>query len=302
MNYIDLKIENLNLDNTFLNGQCFRWNKVEHDLFVGIVKNKIYEIEEVDNSIFRIYNADENERLYLEEYFDISNNYNQIEYYLYNYDDILKESVLYGGGMRLLKQDVWETTISFILSIQKNIPAIKKTIEYLSKLYGKAIYYNGNIYYTFPSAEILKDSNIEDLMQSKCGFRAKGVLDAARKVCSGEVNLSGLAAMTDDAARDELKKICGIGDKVADCILLFSLSRYNCCPVDTWVKAGLDYFYSAYKTSESEYRNFAYKKWKDKTGFAQQYLFHNLRNNYIQDKKNKKLIKCEKNKAYKSIT
>ncbi|MEL7570868.1 MAG: hypothetical protein AAGU14_09965, partial [Eubacteriaceae bacterium] len=164
------------------------------------------------------------------------------------------------------------------------------------------IKYKGNIYYTFPTADILKDSCAEDVMQCKCGFRAKGVLDAARKIYSKEVDLNNISSLTDDLARAELKKICGIGEKVADCILLFSLSRYNCCPVDTWVKAGLDYFYNANKANESEYRNFAYEKWKEKTGFAQQYLFHYLRNNYVQDKINRNLIKNEKNAVYKSIT
>lgn len=302
MNYIDLQINNFSLDNTFLNGQCFRWNKTDNNAYIGIVKDKVFEIKQIDDSIYRIYNADENERTFFENYLDINNNYSQIEYYVYNYDDILKKSVIFGSGMHLLKQDVWETTISFILSIQKNIPAIKKTIEHLSMLYGKEIKYNGNIYYTFPTADILKDVNIEDVMQSKCGFRAKGVLDAARKIYLKEVDLNNLSCLADDLARAELKKICGIGEKVADCILLFSLSRYNCCPVDTWVKAGLDYFYNAFKTSESEYRNFAYEKWKEKTGFAQQYLFHYLRNNYVQDKINKNLVKCKKNAVYKSIT
>lgn len=302
MNYIDLQIDNFNLDNTFLNGQCFRWNKTEHNAYIGIVNDKVYEIKKLDDLIYRIYNAEEKERLFIENYFDINNSYTEIEYFIYNFDDILKKSVLYGKGMHLLKQDVWEITISFILSIQKNIPAIKKTIEFLSMLYGKEIRYKGNIYYAFPTADILKDADVEDVMQSKCGFRAKGVLDAARKIYSKEVNINNLSCLSDDCARAELKKICGIGDKVSDCILLFSLSRYNCCPVDTWVKAGLDYFYDAYKTSESEYRNFAFEKWKEKTGFAQQYLFHYLRNNYVQDKINKKLIKCEKNTAYKSIT
>lgn len=302
MNYIDIQINNFSLDNTFLNGQCFRWNRSGNNAYIGVVKDKVFEIKQIDDSIYRVYNADEPERTFFENYLDINNNYVQIEYYVYNYDDILKKSVTFGSGMHLLKQDVWETAISFILSIQKNIPAIKKTIEHLSMLYGNEIKYKGNIYYTFPTADILKDSCAEDVMQCKCGFRAKGVLDAARKIYSKEVDLNNLSSLTDDLARAELKKICGIGEKVADCILLFSLSRYACCPVDTWVKAGLDYFYNANKANESQYRNFAYEKWKEKTGFAQQYLFHYLRNNYVQDKINRNLIKNEKNAVYKSIT
>ncbi|NMC56711.1 MAG: DNA glycosylase [Eubacteriaceae bacterium] len=302
MNYIDLQIDNFSLDNTFLNGQCFRWNKTSNNAYIGVVKDKVYEILKLDDSTYRVCNADEPERTFFENYLDINNKYTQIEYYVYNYDDILKKSVTFGSGMHLLKQDVWETTISFILSIQKNIPAIKKTIEHLSMLYGKEIKYKGNIYYTFPTSDVLKDSCAEDVMQCKCGFRAKGVIDAARKIYSKEVNLNSLSSLTDNSARAELKKICGIGEKVADCILLFSLSRYNSCPIDTWVKAGLDYFYNANKANESEYRNFAYEKWKENTGFAQQYLFHYLRNNYVQDKINKNLIKREENAVYKSIT
>jgi len=295
MNYIDINIENFNMDNTFLNGQCFRWNKTPDGSYIGVVGEKAYEIKKIENSIHRIYNAEQEEEQFFKNYFDADNNYEQIEYYLYYFDELLKISVMYGQGMHLLKQDTWEMIISFILSVQKNIPAIKKTIEYLCTRYGKQITYNGKIYYTFPSDKDLIDCNTEDIMQSKCGFRAKGVLDAARKVYLKEVDIKKLPELNDEDAREELKKISGIGDKVSDCILLFSLSRYNCCPVDTWVKAGLDYFYNANKADEAGYRKFAYEKWKDKTGFAQQYMFHYLRNNYYQDKINKKLIKIEKN-------
>jgi N-glycosylase/DNA lyase len=301
MKYIDIEINNFSLQNTFENGQCFRWNSAQCGSYIGVVGGKVFEIKNIADSVFRVYNAREEERPFLENYFDVKNNYTEIEYYLYNYDDILKKSVLYGKGMRLLKQDKWETILSFILSIQKNIPAIKKTIEYLCMLYGEKLSYNGGVYYTFPAPNVLKDADIENIMQSSCGFRAKSVLDAARKIYSKEVDIDCLDSLSDEDARAQLKKICGIGNKVADCILLFSLSRYSCCPVDTWVKAGFDFFYGVNRCADTEYSGFADEKFGDKTVFAQQYLFHYLRNNYIQDKNNKKLIKREKNGVYKSM-
>lgn len=301
MNYIDIEIEQLNLENTFFNGQCFRWNKLSNESYIGVIDSKVYEIKSLNTSVFRIYNASENERVFFENYFDIHNNYAEIEYYLYNYDDILKSAVLYGKGMHLLKQDIWEITVSFILSIQKNIPSIKKTIEFLCMRFGNEIKYKDKIFYSFPSAEALKDAKCEDIMLSKCGFRAKGVLDAAKKISNKEIDLKRLYQMSDIQAKHELKKIHGVGEKVADCILLFALSRYSACPVDTWVKAGLDYFYNVNDKSEEGYRKFAFMKWEEKTGFAQQYLFHYLRCHYIQDKKGKNLIKREKNEVFQSI-
>jgi N-glycosylase/DNA lyase len=301
MKYIELEIEHINLEATFFNGQCFRWNRCSKDSYIGIINSKVYEIKNVNKSIYRIYNANEDERAFFENYFDLQNNYIEIEYFLYNYDDILKKSILFGRGMHLLRQDIWETTISFILSIQKNIPSIRKTIESLCMRFGDEIKYKDKIFYSFPDVEKLKDVKCEEIMQSKCGFRARGVLDAARKVADREVDLNKLYLMSDRDAKYELKKIRGIGEKVADCILLFALSRYRSCPVDTWVKAGLDYFYNIEDKTEEGYRNFASVKWGENAGFAQQYLFHYLRYHYIQDKKGKNLIKREKNEVFQSI-
>ena len=301
MKHIELKIDHLNLESTFFNGQCFRWNRYSKDSYIGVINSKVYEIKNVSNSIYRIYNASENERAFFENYLDSYSNYTKIEYYLYNYDELLKSAVLFGSGMHLLRQDTWEITVSFILSIQKNIPSIKKTIESLCMCFGNEIIYKDKIFYSFPTAETLKNAKREEIMQSKCGFRARGVLDAARKIADEEVDLSALFHMSDEEAKCELKKIHGIGEKVADCILLFALSRYRSCPVDTWVKAGLDYFYHVGDKTEEGYRKFAYEKWGEITGFAQQYLFHYLRYHYIQDKKGKNLIKREKNEVFQSI-
>ena len=133
-------------------------------------------------------------------------------------------------------QEPWETLCSFIISQNNNIPRIKGIIDRLCMNFGE----NQNGVYTFPSANIIAKLSLEDLSVLRSGFRAKYILDAAKKVSSGEIDLDTLKSMDIDSARQELMKIKGVGPKVADCTLLFALEHIEAFPKDVWIKRAME--------------------------------------------------------------
>ena len=266
-------MDHFNLKNTFECGQCFRWDEVGKDEFIGVVDGKVIHIKEEDG-VFTFYDTDkEYFDSFLMEYFDFSLDYNEIDKKI-STDDHIKKCIEYCKGIRILKQDLFETIISFIISANNNIPRIKKIIGAICEKYGNEIDYKGNKYYSFPTYEDLKDVTKEEFHELKMGFRDKYLVDAIHKINSGEIDLDKLTNMPTLEAKKELMKIKGVGEKVSDCILLFSLKRLELCPMDVWVKR---IFENRYLLSDLTFENgfnLAKSNWGEYAGIAQQYLFY----------------------------
>ena len=256
-------LKDFNLPHIFECGQCFRWNCDENGIYTGIVENNIIKAYVTDDGI-EIECKDE---ALITEYFDLTRNYSDIKNSFIN-DAILKKACEYGYGIRLLKQQPWETMVSFIISANNNIPRIKKIIESLCKNFGTHIEAD---YYSFPSADALAGLSVEDLDVIKSGFRAKYILDAANKVASGTLDLNEIYNLSSADGRNVLKTVKGIGDKVADCILLFAYQKYDVFPKDVWIKRILN---NLYNVDNSDFDCFITEKFGNFGGFAQQYLFY----------------------------
>ncbi len=216
-------------------GQAFRFEPVNETKWCGVACDKYLEIEKLPDGTIILYNVDEGEfQSVWRDYFDLDRNYSEIIEKISS-NEILKTASLYGSGIRVLNQPPWETLCSFIISQNNNIKRIKGIISRLCEIYGEKI--EGG--YTFPSAETLAELEAEDLAPLRSGFRAKYIIDAAKKVASGEVNLSLLKDMPYAEAQTELLKIKGVGPKVADCALLFSHRHIEALPKDVWIKRAL---------------------------------------------------------------
>lgn len=261
-------------------GQCFRWN-VEDDLsYTGVFQNNVLNIKKDNNKIIfkGICNGDIKD--ICKNYFRLEVNYENIKQELAIKDETLKESIQYGYGIRILNQDLWETIISFIISANNNIPRIKKIIEKLSQTYGNKIVWKEKEYYTFPTPEQLSRASVEDLRKLGLGFRDKRVYETTRKIINKEVILENLEKIKDEnILRQELMRLDGVGEKVADCIMLFStLNRIEVFPVDVWVRRVMNDLYiksdDENKISKAEIRKLARDKFGDLAGIAQQYLFY----------------------------
>lgn len=277
-NIILTDISNFHLKKTFECGQCFRWNEVNENEYEGIIKDRVVKIKQ-ENNRFIFYDVSrEFFDTVLVDYFSFNEDYERIDK-LINTDSHIDKCIKYGNGIRLLKQDLFETIISFIISSNNNIPRIKKIINDICKNYGGEIKYNNKIYYSFPTPDSLAKASLEDLFNLKMGYRNKYIFDAAQKISSKEIDLNKIENMETTAAKEELMKIKGIGQKVADCILLFSLKRYELCPQDVWVKKIFKNRYNLTDLTFEKGFNLAKSKWGEYAGIAQQYLFYYEREN-----------------------
>lgn len=265
-------------------GQCFRWNVEADGSYTGIFRNNVVNVKkDGDNVIFRGICENDIE-VECREYFDLDTDYTKIKNILSNVDDNLKKSIQYGEGIRILKQDLWETIISFIISANNNIPRIKGIIERLSQKYGDEIVFDGIRYYTFPTPEELSRATVEDLRGLGLGFRDKRVYETTKLILSKQIDLDKLKEITNsNILREELNKFPGVGDKVADCIMLFSMKRFDVFPVDVWVRRVMNELYikneDESKVNKTQIRNLAEQKYGNLAGIAQQYLFYWKREN-----------------------
>lgn len=264
------EINSFNPVHTFECGQCFRWNCDQNGIYTGISDGRVCRVNG-QSIIF-----DDKDTEYWREYFALDTDYCKIKSKLLRMDKKLCDCIEYGAGIRILKQDLWETIVSFIISANNNIPRIKRIIETMCTMYGDKIAVEEDNLFSFPSPEVVANLTKEDLAPLKVGYRDTYILDAAKKIESGEVNLSNLPNLSDKDAKIELMKIKGVGSKVADCILLFALGRFSVFPTDVWIKRILS---DIYKVPDKEMQNFVNKKYKSLAGYAQQYMYYFYRNN-----------------------
>ena len=282
MKYQEYIIENdtFELKDIFDCGQCFRWNKQEDGSYVGVVQNSVLKVKKESEKIIISGICDDNIKKIADYYFDIDRDYEKIKSKLSKVDNNMKTAIEYGSGIRILNQDLWETIISFIISANNNIPRIKGIIDKISKKYGKEIIFEGESYYTFPSADELSNASVEDLRKLGLGFRDIRVYETTKLIKTGEVDLENLKNEKDfKKVRAKLLTLPGVGPKVADCILLFScLKRWEAFPIDVWVRRVMNELYihneNENNVKKEQIEKIAQEKFGNLAGIAQQYLFY----------------------------
>ena len=251
-------------------GQCFRFTRVEdsaHECeYSGVALGRFIAVAEDGDTLY-FYNTDAAEfDAIWRGYFGLDTDYAAIKRDILSRSDreVLREAVEVGGGIRILRQDRWETLCSFIISQNNNIPRIKGIIGRLCEAFGDRI--DGG--YAFPSADRIASLTEEQLAPIRSGFRARYILDAARRVTDGSTDLDAVSAMSYDDAKKYLMQIKGVGNKVADCVLLFGYGFFDAFPKDVWIKRVIEKYYG---------ENFDESIFKPYGGIAQQYLFYSER-------------------------
>lgn len=254
-------VKELDVGLSFDCGQAFRWTQKDNGNWHAVVNQKAVDVEQQGERITIYGDGDVD---FWRKYLDLDRDYSEICKRLRT-DKWLNRAITEYPGIRILGQDTWEALCSFIISQNNNIPRIKGIIERLCALLGDDL---GNGDFGFPSAERIADCTVEELATLRSGFRAKYIIDAAQKVAGGEVDLTMLASGDMDICREELKKIKGVGAKVAECTLLYGCGRIEAFPVDVWVKRIMAELYPE-----------GLPKCTDGVeGIAQQFLFHWRRN------------------------
>ena len=268
-------VSDFDLVKTFECGQCFRWDIEENCLnvegevsYIGVAHGRVARVRQCCESVFISASIEDFETTW-RGYFDLDRDYAQIRKQLC-LDDFMRSATEYGEGIRILRQDKWEALCSFIISQNNNIPRIKSIVNKLCREFGDEIKFEGRSFYTFPCAERLAVLTADSLASLRCGYRAEYIIRAAKTIAEGTVNLDAISHESPDVARAALKKLHGVGDKVADCVLLFGLHMLDAFPVDVWMKKAVAKHYGS-TFNPSIFTPYA--------GIAQQYIFHYMRTN-----------------------
>ena len=260
------ELDDFDLERIFECGQCFRWNADGAGVYTGVAMGRALRIRKRGDSVFMTSPSEDFENIW-HGYFDLDLSYREIRGRLC-IDDYMKEATDFGAGIRILRQEKWEALCSFIISQCNNIPRIKKIVETLCRELGDAIEFEGETFYTFPAPEKIAALDEAALAPCRMGYRAAYIIAAAKKVAAGELDLDALARETPEAALTELKKLVGVGDKVANCAVLFGLHMLNAFPVDVWMKRAVEKHYG---------KDFSPKIFEPYAGIAQQYMFFHAR-------------------------
>ena len=279
--YVIENVRDFHPEHIFECGQCFRWNRQDDGSYTGTAMGRIVNIRlcpEGDEGekacagkvIIKNASPEDYEKIW-RQYLDLDRDYGMIKQRLSARDEVMENAVAAGRGIRILKQDLWETIVSFIISQNNNIPRIKGCIEKLSALAGERLEdYDGQAVYALPTVERLARLEADDLAPVRLGYRAPYLIKTARMVAD-----KGLPENY-----EEVSALCGVGPKVANCITLFGLHDLSSFPIDVWVRRVMNEMYGFEEKDVRGMAAFAAERFGELGGIAQQYLFY-----YIRSKK-----------------
>ena len=248
-------IENFNIRQICDSGQCFRMAQVKENTYSVVAAGRYLEIEQNGKECTFFCGEEEFEEFW-RSYFDLVN----------PNDKYLMNAVQFGLGIRILHQELWEMTVSFLISQQNNIVRIRRCIQNLCERYGEEKRnFRGERYYTFPAPEALAFLPEDELKECNLGYRSKYVVRTARSIVQEEISLRKIQEMKYRNAKAELLQLYGVGEKVADCICLFGLHHLEAFPKDTHILQALSKHYK---------RGFPRRRYKGYEGVMQQYVFY----------------------------
>lgn len=234
-------LKNFNIRQIADSGQCFRMVPCDPNrsqaAYRVISSGHFLIVEQTGDEV--TFHCPNDEFAFWEHYFDLKTDYDTYIRAIDPMDDYLSRAAAFGSGIRILNQDLWEMIITFIISQQKTIPAIRALVEALSEKYGtrhKIPPTVSGYYYAFPTPEELNRASLDDLLALKLGYRAKYIKRTCEDICSGKLDLDRLMKLNYADSMEVLLSCYGIGVKVANCICLFGLHHIGAFPVDTWIK------------------------------------------------------------------
>lgn len=262
---VKLTLENFNLAQICQSGQCFRMKEKSENLYSVIAGRHYLELEQQGKECI-FYCDDAEFQDFWKAYFDLEGDYASYIGKIAPNDSYLNNAAEFGCGIRILRQDLWEMIVSFLISQQNNIARIRRCIENICERYGeKLVNAHGETFYAFPTPEALACLEENALMECNLGYRSKYVVRTARAVASGEFDLEAVGQMSYGEAREALLALFGVGEKVADCICLFALHKLEAFPVDTHIRQALQIHYK---------RGFPKRRYQGIQGVLQQYIFY----------------------------
>lgn len=255
---------NFNLSQVCRSGQCFRMSEREDGRFAVIAGNRYLEVWQDKEQCY--FDCEDTEfETFWKHYFDLDEDYGSYIKQISTEDVYLKTAADFGSGIRILQQDLWEMIVSFLISQQNNITRIRRCIQNICEAYGKQQKNQRGTYYSFPEPEILAVLDEEDLKACNLGYRSKYIVRTAKNIAEHKPDLEKISKMSYLAARNELLKLYGVGEKVADCICLYALHKLQAFPVDTHIRQAMEKHYK---------QGFPADRYEGFQGVLQQYIFY----------------------------
>ncbi len=275
---ITFENEFFNIKDTLDCGQVFRFSGLEDGSYTVKSKGETAKLS-LKNGLVQITSSNDD---YFKNYFDLSKDYSVLlkSVLSCNNEKVIKVAEKY-RGIRILRQDSSEAFFSFVISQNNNIPRIKSTIEKLCVALGEKKTFDGEEYFSFPTAEAFSKADLSLLKQAGLGYRAEYIKESAQKICAGEIDFEKLNELDTDALKKELLKIKGVGDKVANCVTLFGFGRSDSFPVDTWIEKIYREDFNGTFTDRKKISRYFLDTFKENSGYVQQYLFYAKRENFI---------------------
>jgi N-glycosylase/DNA lyase len=270
--------DTIDLSQTIECGQFFQYRKDNGGYWVVSSGRRAFIIQDGDG--LRYEGVNDGDTGFWDNLLDLSTDYEEIKGHLTENDPVMREAVRFAPGIHIMNQDPWECMLGFIISQNNRIPMIMKTLRNISQMFGNG--FNNDEDYAPPKPDILAALDEAPIRECKAGFRAKYILDAARKAAGGDINLYSLGDVDTGALRTLLMTVNGIGAKVADCVMLFSMGRREVFPIDVWIARVMRRLYfDGREVPLKEIQLFAASRFGPLAGYAQQYLFHYARSKKI---------------------
>lgn len=280
---IEVKVECFNLKATLECGQCFRWKKIDENEYIGVIKDRVIRVKQIGDMLKVWSNNEKDLKNVVINYFSLDKDYKKIEKEISCIDNNIQKSLKNSSGLRHLNQDFFECLISYIISANNNIPRISKSVNEISKRYGKKVMFENEEYYLFPTINELKDVTIEDYRNCGVGFRDKYLYSTVNMIINDNIELEKLKKYDTLKLKKILLSFKGVGNKVADCILLFACGKSEVFPIDVWVEKVMKklYFDNKEDVTKAQILEYACTNFKQYSGIVQQHLFYNIRENMI---------------------
>ena len=285
---LDLSKAPFNLDHSLSCGQTFRWEK-HGEWWIGVVGQTVLKLRQNGGILHFEGSSDDLDSGFVSRYFRLDDDLCRIYSALVK-DRYVGKAVKQFHGLRLLRQQPWECLISYICATYSNIPAIEQMVGNISREFGELIEFDGARYFGFPQPRALARASLGDLRVCKLGYRAERVRETARLIDKGDFDLESLRDLPYVDAKRMLLSLPGVGLKVADCVLLFSLDKLEAFPIDVWMKRIMLESYSEYfepgfverlerkrSLSQREYQVLyavGRRVFGEFLGYAQEYLYH----------------------------
>lgn len=279
--FLPLGGQPFHLESTLFSGQVFRWRKRE-TWYEGVVCGRIVRLREAEGGLVFNADADDHDEMasHLKDYFSLDVDLHEV-YSALSRDEGLKEALDRYRGMRVLRQDPWETVLSFLCAQNSNVLRITRNVEDMCRSFGRAMSFGGHTRHAYPTPKALAGAGEQALRDLGLGYRARYIASAAERIAGGEVDLWALREASYDDALDELMSLSGVGDKVANCIMLFCMNKPQAFPVDTHIlKVLRERYPNAQGVNSSNIRHvraWAQEHFSPYAGYANHYLFHSRR-------------------------